>query len=214
MNRIQKLEAEIQKLKKRERKKEKPEETLSIPPIEMLEKELKREQNKLAQRKGLVKTVGILLVVAAVAVLILTFLFPVVQVYGDSMQTTLYENDVIIALKTPDINRGDVIAFWYKNKILVKRVVAMPGEWIDIDKEGNVYIDDDLLEEPYVQQTAFGECNITLPYQVPEGRLFVIGDNRGVSVDSRSSLVGCVAAEQIIGKMVFRIWPLEKIGTF
>ena len=159
-------------LKKRERKKEKPEETLSIPPIEMLEKELKREQNKLAQRKGLVKTVGILLVVAAVAVLILTFLFPVVQVYGDSMQTTLYENDVIIALKTPDINRGDVIAFWYKNKILVKRVVAMPGEWIDIDKEGNVYIDDDLLEEPYVQQTAFGECNITLPYQVPEGRLF------------------------------------------
>ena len=90
----------------------------------------------------------------------------------------------------------------------------MPGEWIDIDKEGNVYIDDDLLEEPYVQQTAFGECNITLPYQVPEGRLFVIGDNRGVSVDSRSSLVGCVAAEQIIGKMVFRIWPLEKIGTF
>ncbi|MCI8275001.1 MAG: signal peptidase I [Lachnospiraceae bacterium] len=201
-------------LKKRERKKEKPEETLSIPPIEMLEKELKREQNKLAQRKGLVKTVGILLVVAAVAVLILTFLFPVVQVYGDSMQTTLYENDVIIALKTPDINRGDVIAFWYKNKILVKRVVAMPGEWIDIDKEGNVYIDDDLLEEPYVQQTAFGECNITLPYQVPEGRLFVIGDNRGVSVDSRSSLVGCVAAEQIIGKMVFRIWPLEKIGTF
>lgn len=201
-------------LKKRERKKEKPEETLSIPPIEMLEKELKREQNKLAQRKGLVKTVGILLVVAAVAVLILTFLFPVVQVYGDSMQTTLYENDVIIALKTPDINRGDVIAFWYKNKILVKRVVAMPGEWIDIDKEGNVYIDDDLLEEPYVQQTAFGECNITLPYQVPGGRLFVIGDNRGVSVDSRSSLVGCVAAEQIIGKMVFRIWPLEKIGTF
>ncbi len=202
------------KLTKQAGKKTLQKEKLSIPPIEMLEKELKREQNKLAQRKGLAKTVGILLVVAAVVVLVLTFLFPVVQVYGDSMQTTLYEGDVIIALKTSNINRGDVIAFWYKNKILVKRVVAMPGEQLDIDREGNVYIDGELLEEPYVQQKAFGECNITLPYQVPEGRFFVVGDNRGVSVDSRSSLVGCVAMEQIIGKMVFRVWPFEKIGTF
>lgn len=202
------------KLTKQAGKKTLQKEKLSIPPIEMLEKELKREQNKLAQRKGLAKTVGILLVVAAVVVLVLTFLFPVVQVYGDSMQTTLYEGDVIIALKTSNINRGDVIAFWYKNKILVKRVVAMPGEQLDIDREGNVYIDGELLEEPYVQQNAFGECNITLPYQVPEGRFFVVGDNRGVSVDSRSSLVGCVAMEQIIGKMVFRVWPFEKIGTF
>lgn len=202
------------RLTKQAGKKTLQKEKLSIPPIEMLEKELKREQNKLAQRKGLAKTVGILLVVAAVVVLVLTFLFPVVQVYGDSMQTTLYEGDVIIALKTSNINRGDVIAFWYKNKILVKRVVAMPGEQLDIDREGNVYIDGELLEEPYVQQKAFGECNITLPYQVPEGRFFVVGDNRGVSVDSRSSLVGCVAMEQIIGKMVFRVWPFEKIGTF
>lgn len=108
--------------------------------------------------------------------------------------------------------RGDIIAFYYNNKILVKRVIGMPGEWVDMDENGNVTIDGEPLEEPYLTEKSLGECDIELPYQVPEGRYFVMGDHRSVSSDSRSSQVGCVSEEQIVGKLLFRLWPLDEIG--
>lgn len=128
------------------------------------------------------------------------------------MNPALYDGDVVATVKAADVKQGDVVAFYYNNKILVKRVIAMPGEWVDIDKEGNVYVNDILLDEPYLAERDVGECDIKLPYQVPDNRIFVMGDHRSVSVDSRSTTVGCVAEEQLVGKLVFRVWPLKDMG--
>lgn len=161
----------------------------------------------------LTSTAGTLAVIAAVAVLIATLLMPVLQINGASMNPALYDGDVVATVKAADVKQGDVVAFYYNNKILVKRVIAMPGEWVDIDKEGNVYVNDILLDEPYLAERDVGECDIKLPYQVPDNRIFVMGDHRSVSVDSRSTAVGCVSEEQLIGKLVFRVWPLKAFGT-
>ena len=182
------------------------------PSVEELERELKRVRYKDTYGKTLRSTVYALITVAAVAVLVATLLLPVLQIYGSSMTPTLEDGEIVISLKGSEFGKHDVVAFYYNNKILVKRVIARAGEWVDIDEEGNVTVNGELLDEPYVQDKALGECDIELPYQVPEGRLFVMGDHRSVSVDSRSSAVGCVAEEQIVGKLVFRIWPLIRIG--
>lgn len=185
---------------------------ISRPSVEELERELKRVRYKDAYGKTLRSTVYALITVAAIAVLVATLLLPVLQIYGSSMTPTLEDGEIVISLKGSEFGKHDVVAFYYNNKILVKRVIARAGEWVDIDEEGNVTVNGELLDEPYVQDKALGECDIELPYQVPEGRLFVMGDHRSVSVDSRSSAVGCVAEEQIVGKLVFRIWPLIRIG--
>ena len=153
-----------------------------------------------------------LVVVAAVAVLVAVLLLPILRIYGKSMNGTLDSGDVVVSIKTSDLKTGDVVAFYYNNNILVKRVIANPGDWVDIDKDGNVYVNSQMIEEPYLDMKAFGDCNIKLPYQVPESRIFVMGDNRDVSVDSRNTSVGCVAEEQIVGKIVFRVWPLKDFG--
>ena len=128
------------------------------------------------------------------------------------MSPTLTEGNIVVSLKGSRFETGDVIAFYYNNKVLVKRVIANTGDWVDIDKEGNVYVNNELIDEPYLTDKAFGECNIDLPYQVPESRIFVMGDNRSVSVDSRNTAVGCVAEEQIVGKIVFCVWPFSQFG--
>lgn len=187
--------------------------THDIPDVEQLRAELSREQYKQRYRSVLRSTIYTLVVVAAVAVLISVLFLPVLQIYGTSMTPTLSEGDIVVSVKGADFESGDLIAFYLGNKILVKRCIAGPGQWVDIDEEGNVYIDGKLREEPYLEEKALGDCNIELPYQVPDNRYFCLGDHRATSVDSRDTTVGCVSEEQIVGKIVFRVWPLSGLGT-
>ena len=183
-----------------------------LPTVQQLEAELKREKYRGRYWKMLRGTVAVLVVVAATAVLISNLLLPILRIYGSSMTPTLVNGNIVAAVRNGTYQRGDIIAFYYNNKILVKRVIGMPGEWVDMDESGNVTIDGEPLEEPYLTEKALGECDIELPYQVPEGRYFVMGDHRSVSSDSRSSQVGCVSEEQTVGKLLFRLWPLDEIG--
>ena len=184
-----------------------------LPTVEQLTAELSREKYKKRYKRVLRSTIYTLITVAAIAVLVAMLWLPVLQIYGNSMTPTLADGEIIFTVKTSDFEPGDIISFYYNNKILVKRVIARPGEWVNIDEEGNVYINDVLLDEPYLENKDFGDCNIELPYQVPEGKVFVMGDHRSVSVDSRNTAVGCVASEQIVGRIVFRVWPLKRLGT-
>ena len=183
-----------------------------LPTVQQLEAELKREKYRGRYWKMLRGTVAVLVVVAATAVLISNLLLPILRIYGSSMTPTLVNGNIVAAVRNGTYQRGDIIAFYYNNKILVKRVIGMPGEWVDMDENGNVTIDSEPLEEPYLTEKSLGECDIELPYQVPEGRYFVMGDHRSISSDSRSSQVGCVSEEQIVGKLLFRLWPLDEIG--
>ena len=180
---------------------------------EELKKARKKERERRDYRMVLKSTITTLLAVAAIAILVATLLLPVLQIYGTSMQPTLADGDIVVSLKNAEFNRQDIVAFYYNNKILVKRVIANAGEWVDIDKDGNVTVDGVPLNEPYLIDIDLGDTDITYPYQVPDGRIFVMGDHRSVSVDSRSSTVGCVAQEQIVGKLTFRIWPMDKFGS-
>lgn len=182
------------------------------PTTEQLEGEVKRVRYKSRYRSVLRSTIYSLITVAAIAVLIATLWLPVLQVYGNSMTPTLQNGEIFFTVKMSEFEPGDIISFYYNNKILIKRVIARSGEWVNMDADGNVYVNETLLDEPYLDEKAFGDCNIELPYQVPEGRVFVMGDHRSTSVDSRNSAVGCVAQEQIVGKILFRVWPLEKFG--
>lgn len=184
----------------------------NYPTVEQIETELAREKYKGRYGRTLRSTVYILIVVAAIAVLLATLFFPVFRIYGTSMSPTVNEGEIVVALKNSDFLCGDVVVLSYNNKLLVKRVIAGPGQWVDIDPDGNVFVDGKLIDEPYLQQKAYGECTIELPYQVPEERYFVLGDNRATSQDSRNMIVGCVAQEQIIGKAILRIWPLREMG--
>lgn len=184
-----------------------------MPTVQQLDAELKRVRYRRDYRRVLRSTVYTLITVAAVAVLVATIFLPVLRIYGSSMAPTLDEGEIVVAVNSTDLQQGDVLAFYYNNKILVKRVIAGPGSWVDIDADGTVYVDGVALEEPYISEPAFGDCNIELPYQVPDGRYFVMGDHRSVSVDSRNTAVGCVAGEQIVGKIVFCVWPLDTFGS-
>lgn len=182
------------------------------PGLDSLRAELKRVRYRQRYNSVVRSTIYILLTVAAAAVLVATLLLPVLRIYGSSMTPSLYEGDIVVSLKTTDFGRGDIISFYYNNKILVKRVIAFEGEWVNIDEEGNVYVDGRQLDEPYIDEKALGECDIKLPYQVPDGRLFVMGDHRATSADSRSTTVGCVMEEQIVGRIVYRVWPVSEFG--
>jgi signal peptidase I len=181
----------------------------TTPQLEWAEAKVRYRRRFFA---GLRTTVGTLLVVAAIAVLIATIWMPVLHIYGTSMSPTLNEGEIVLSLRGSDFETGDLVAFYLGNKLLVKRCIAGPGDWVDIDEDGNVYVNDELLDEPYVSEKSQGECDMEFPYQVPESRYFMLGDHRTTSMDSRSSAIGCVADEQIVGRLTIRIWPLKDFG--
>ena len=194
-------------------RKEKRSQTQQPPTLEQLTAELARENYKRRVGRVLRSTLFTLVVVAAAAVLVATIWMPVLQIYGSSMTPTLNEGEIVVSVKGSDFDPGDLVAFYLGNKILVKRCIAGPGQWVDINENGDVFVDGELLDEPYLTEKALGECDQSFPYQVPESRFFCMGDHRATSVDSRHSAVGCVAEEQIVGKIVFRVWPLSGFGA-
>lgn len=183
------------------------------PSVEQLEAELNRVNYRQRYRTVMKSTIYTLITVAAIAILVATLWLPVLQIYGTSMTPTLTDGEIVFTLKTSDFEQGDVIAFYYNNRILVKRVIAGPADWVDMDEDGTVYVNDVAIDEPYLTEKAYGDTNIELPYQVPDGRFFVMGDHRSTSSDSRNTAVGCVAQEQVVGKIIFRVWPLNSIGA-
>ena len=187
---------------------------VALPTKKQVETEQKRYRRKKAYNKALRGTIYVLTIVAAVAVLISTLILPVLQIEGTSMEPTLHNGDIVLLTKTTRFERGDLCGFTWNNKLLIKRVIGLPGDWIEIDTDGTIYVNGEPLEEPYVEKAAFGECDLVFPYQVPQEQYFVVGDMRESSVDSRNTLVGCVTKDQIVGKVFFRIWPIKKMKFF
>ena len=194
--------------------KEKWQRKTAIPSLDQIEAERKRYRWQKAYFKALRGTISVLTYMAAVAALIATLVLPVLQIEGTSMEPTLVNGDIVLLTKTVSLGRGDICGFAWNNKILIKRVIGIPGDWIEIDTDGTVYLNGEKLDEPYADQIAFGECDLEFPFQVPQEQYFVLGDMRESSIDSRNTLVGCVENEQIIGKIFFRVWPLKNFKFF
>ena len=182
-------------------------------PVRQIEGELKRLRRKQNSRRIFRQTVFSLLVVAAVAVLAAMLFFPIFRVTGSSMEPTLHPKEIVVCLKSSRFQSGDLVAFYYNNKVLLKRVIGTAGDTIEIDDSGNVFVNGSQLDEPYITKKSLGQCDIDFPYQVPDNRIFVMGDNRETSVDSRTTAVGCIADEYVIGKVFLRVWPLERLDT-
>ncbi len=187
-------------------------ENVKLPTAKQLEDEIKREKYNKKYRKALMSTLYTLIVVAAVAVLIATIAMPVMEISGNSMSPTLNDKEIVVLFKTTKFERGELICFSYQNKLLIKRVIGTPGDVINIDKDGNVFVNSSLVNEPYLSNKALGECDIKFPYTVSENHYFVMGDNRTTSIDSRSGVIGEIGSEQAIGKIFMRIKPLSKLG--
>ena len=186
----------------------------SLPTKQQVETERKRYRRQKAYNKALGGTVYVLTIVAAIAVLIATLVLPVLQIEGTSMEPTLANGDIVLLTKTTNFDRGELCGFSWNNKLLIKRVIGIPGDWIEIDTDGTVYLNGEKLDEPYAEQLSVGECDLEFPFQVPQEQYFVLGDMRESSIDSRNTLIGCVAKDQIVGKVFFRIWPFKTIRFF
>ncbi|MBL6538935.1 signal peptidase I [Streptococcus suis] len=193
-------------------KKASKKEPIVLPSSKEIAQAYREEKYKRNFLSTIKSTIFMLIVVAAVAVLVAVLYLPILRIYGQSMKGSLDNGDIVVSVKGSSFRQGDIVAFYYNNNILVKRVIAYSGQWVDMDEEGNVYVNDQLLDEPYIKAKDFGETNIDLPYQVPDGRLFVMGDNRKSSIDSRNTTIGTIAEEQIVGKLVFKVWPMSDFG--
>lgn len=183
-----------------------------LPTTPQLEEALAQEKRRKRFYSILRSTVFVLATVAAVSILIATLLLPVMRIYGSSMKPTLEDGEVVVAVKVKDFSAGDLVAFYYNNKLLIKRVIGEPGDWINMTEDGTVLVNGTPIDEPYVSEKSVGTCDLELPYQVPAGQYFVMGDHRSTSIDSRSSMVGCVTMDQIVGKILIRVWPLSSFG--
>ncbi|MBE6541122.1 MAG: signal peptidase I [Ruminococcaceae bacterium] len=188
--------------------------TTPLPTKQQVETERKRYRRQKAYNKALGGTVYVLTIVAAVAVLIATLILPVLQIEGTSMEPTLSNGDIVLLTKTTNFDRGELCGFSWNNKLLIKRVIGTPGDWIEIDIDGTVYLNGEKLDEPYAQNLSVGECDLEFPFQVPQEQYFVLGDMRESSIDSRNTLIGCVEKDQIVGKVFFRVWPFKTIRFF
>lgn len=183
-----------------------------LPELALLQKELKRERYRRRFRRLLRSTVNALIVVAAIAALIATLVLPVLQIAGTSMEPSLKDGDIVLLVKTDNLETGDLCAFYYSNKILIKRIIGTSSDYLWINPDGTVYLNSEELIEPYVSEKALGECDVEFPYQVPENNYFMMGDHRETSIDSRSSVIGCIAEDQIIGKILCKVWPLSEFA--
>ena len=183
---------------------------VQVPTLEALQTELEREKYKMRFRRILRSTVNALIVVAAIAAIVATLILPVLEIAGTSMEPSLNDGDIVLLMKTDKLETGDLCAFYFYNKILIKRVIGVPGDYLWINKEGTVFLNNEELQEPYVSEKALGECDIEFPYQVTENNYFLMGDHRATSIDSRSSVIGGIAEDQIIGKIICKIWPLSE----
>lgn len=184
-----------------------------MPSSDEVEQELEREEYKRRYKRTMRSTIFALITAAAAAVLVATLWLPVLRIYGTSMEPTLVEGQIVVSVKANNMEQGDIVAFYYGNKVLLKRYIAGPGSWVDIREDGTVLVDGEILDEPYLVDKSYGICDLEFPYQVPEGTYFLMGDQRSVSVDSRHSSVGCISDEDIVGKIVYRVWPLDVLGT-
>lgn len=192
--------------------KKNPKTKITLPSAKQIETEILRERYNRKYKQVLKSTVYSLIVVAAVAVLIATLAFPVLQISGSSMEPTLNDEEIVVLLKTTNMKKGELCCFSYQNKLLIKRVIGQPGDRIDIDENGNVYVNNEYLNETYVTDKSLGECDITFPCYVTDNHYFVLGDHRSTSIDSRSSVIGLVSEEYIVGKIFFRIWPFDSVS--
>ena len=191
---------------------EKLEKKVFVPSLKEIQTERKRIRRGSLYWQALKGTIAVLVVVAAVAVLVATLFLPILQISGDSMSPTLEHDEIVVLLKTKDLERGDLIGFYYQGKILLKRVIALPEDEVVIDAEGNVYVNGEVLEEPYVSEKGLGDCDLEFPYKVPGTSYFVMGDRRSNSVDSRNSVIGAISRDDIIGKVFLKVWPLSDFG--
>lgn len=186
---------------------------LELPDLDEIELELERLREKKNWRSALRSTIYTLVVVAAIAVLVAMLVLPVLRVSGSSMEPNLNDGDIIVGIKSRDFEIGQICCFYYNNKLLLKRVIATEGDWVEMDEAGFVYVNGTQIEEPYVKDRGLGICDVEFPYQVPEASLFLMGDHRSTSVDSRSTIVGCIPEDEIVGKILLRVWPLQDFGT-
>ncbi len=184
---------------------------LSGPDIAQIEEELRRMDYRREYGRILKNSIFTLVVIAALSILAATTWLPVLRIYGSSMSPTLSQGDIVVTVRGSFYDTGDLVAFYYGNKLLVKRCIAGPGDWVSIDEDGSVSVNGELLEEPYVEAPSLGDCDLEFPYQVPDERWFLLGDRRDTSVDSRSTVIGCISQEQIVGRLIFRIWPLKTV---